>query len=243
MKRRVLVTGSAGGVGTMFRAWAKERYDVVCFDKVPTPGVPDAIVADLTDGAAVARAAQGCDAFLHLGAYPNPADFLTVIVPNNIVGVFHALEAAARSKVRRFVFASTLQVEDGYPEGTFVTTAMPARPDNPYGVSKAFGENLARAYAHEHGLSVVCLRFGHVIVPSKEAFLLARAAIPSDVAVTPRDACEIISRAIEVEGVDYAVLDAFSRNAAGIRDLKPLREVLGYEPQDDAYEIWGVRRR
>ncbi|MEK7768064.1 MAG: NAD(P)-dependent oxidoreductase [bacterium] len=242
MKRRILLTGSAGGVGTMFRDWAGDRYDFVCFDRNPTPGAPDAVVGDLTDLPALERAAAGCDTLVHLGAYPNPADFLSVIVPNNIVGAYHAYEAAARAKLRRVVFASSLQVEEGYPRGTFVSVDMPARPVNPYAVSKAFGENLGQVYSRRHGLSVICLRFGHVVVPSKEAFLLARAAIPSVVSLTARDGCEIISRAIDVEGVDYAVVDAFSRNAAQIRDLKPLRDILGYEPQDDAYALWGVRK-
>ena len=41
-----------------------------------------------------------------------------------------------------------------------ITTAMPIRPDGPYGIVKALGEAAERYFADEFGLSAICLRIG-----------------------------------------------------------------------------------
>ncbi len=238
---RILLTGSAGGVGTLFRAAAADRFEVVCFDRVPTPGVPDALVADLADGAALERAARGCDTIVHLGGFPNPSDFLSVILPANVVGTFRMYEAAVRAGVKRVVFASSVQVEAvswTLPPGTRVTEAMAAVPMNVYGASKVFGESLGRIYHHRHGLEVICLRLGHVVTPAREAGLLVRGAIPSSVVLTAADAEEILIRAVTEPGIGFAILPAYSRSALPTRDLEPLHRILGYEPREDAFAKW-----
>src|SRR6185436_14813254 len=114
-----------------------------CLDKRPAAHVPGLIVADLTDLAALERAAAGCDAMVHLGAHPNHhPDYPGVIVPSNLIGLRNAYEAAARAGVKRVVFASTVQTEFGWPEGTKVSVEMPARPTNYYSAGKVFGEHL-----------------------------------------------------------------------------------------------------
>src|SRR5690349_9078593 len=102
MKRRVLVTGAAGRVAGIVMNATRDDFEFVCIDKRPAAHVPGLIVADLTDLAALERAAAGCDAMLHLGAHPNHhPDYPGVIVPSNIVGLHHAFEAAARAGLRR----------------------------------------------------------------------------------------------------------------------------------------------
>jgi uronate dehydrogenase len=237
-KLKVLVTGSAGKVATMFREWAKDRYDIVCFDRRPTPGVPDAVVADLTDRAALERAMAGCDAVLALGAQPNPADFLSVIVPCNIIGAYNLFEAAVRTKVKRVVYASTVQTEFGHEEGVKVSTDMAPKPANVYAASKVWAENLAHIYSRRHGLSTICLRLGAVLTPVDLARWIAGGWGPDDISLTQLDACNIFSRALEVAGVDYAVVPAYSLNAKDIKDFAPLKRVLGYEPRQDARDLW-----
>src|SRR5262245_55266238 len=122
MKRRVLVTGAAGRVAKIFMDATRDAYDFVCLDRRPSDKVPGLIVADLTDAAALERAAAGCDAMVHLGAHPDMhPDFPGVIVPSNVVGLRNAFEAAVRAKVPKVVFASTVQTEFGWPEGTKVS--------------------------------------------------------------------------------------------------------------------------
>ena len=45
-----------------------------------------------------------------------------------------------------------------------INTAMPIRPDGPYGIAKAFGEASGRYYSDKYGLSFLALRIGTVNV-------------------------------------------------------------------------------
>src|SRR5688572_24049991 len=120
--RKVLITGSAGAFALEFRKYAENRYDFVCMDRIPTPGVPEALIADLTDLPSLERACQGCDAVLHLGAEARAkSEFLSQVLPSNILGTFNILEASRICGVKKFVFASTVQVE-GWKEGEILTT-------------------------------------------------------------------------------------------------------------------------
>lgn len=243
MKKKILLTGAAGGVGGLFRDLAGDRFACICFDRKPTPGVPDAIVGDLTDLPALERAAAGCAAIVHLGAFPNPADFLSVILPSNIIGTYNVLEAARRVGVKRVVLASSIQVEWGHPEGTKVSVDMAPNPSNVYAASKAFAESIGHVYHRAFGLEVVCLRLGLVAIPAKIPALLAMGAIPSATTLTAADCAEIISRAVETPGIGFVVLPAYSRNAQAIRDLTPLESVLGYAPREDAWDLWSSHPR
>lgn len=231
--KRVLVTGAAGGIGTEFRKFAGGRYEIVSFDRKPVEGERGAVVADVTDLDALCRAAAGCDAMLHLAAVRDDADFMEMILPNNILGAFNAYEAARRAGVRKIVFASTDQVNGGFPAGAVVTSGMPPRPANFYAVSKLFGEDLGRIYSARFGISVICLRLGWAAIPADPEWVEEmETGGPSAGALSVRDMNEIITRSLDAEGVRFEILPAFSRNASRIRDLSPLKRVLGYEPQD-----------
>src|SRR5438874_8118639 len=107
----ILLTGSAGRIGqAALRELRARGHAVRGFDRVPTPGLADAVVADLTDAAAVGRACAGAGTLIHLAATPDDADFLTELVPNNVIGVYHVLEAARAAGVKRLILASSGQV-------------------------------------------------------------------------------------------------------------------------------------
>jgi uronate dehydrogenase len=104
--QRVLVTGSTGAIGQPLSRYLLERgHAVRGFARRATPGLADQVVGDLTDRDAVRRAVEGVDAVVHLGAYPNPADFIDVLLGPNVVGLYHICEAAAEFGVTRLVLA------------------------------------------------------------------------------------------------------------------------------------------
>ena len=51
-----------------------------------------------------------------------------------------------RHRTRRIVFASSNHVTGFYRQDEVITPKDPVRPDGFYGLSKAFGENLAQLY-------------------------------------------------------------------------------------------------
>src|SRR5207247_7056069 len=93
--RRVVVTGSTGAVGQPLCRYLLQRgHTVRGFARRPTPGLDDYVVGDLGDREAVRRAVAGMDTIVHLGAYPNPADFIAMLLQPNVVGLYYICEAA-----------------------------------------------------------------------------------------------------------------------------------------------------
>jgi hypothetical protein len=109
--RTVLVVGSAGRIGRAVVAELQQRkIPVRGFDIVKTPGVDDCVIGDITAAEDLKRAAAGAGTLIHLAATPDDDDFLAKLLPNNIVGVYHVMEAARLVGVRRLILASSGQV-------------------------------------------------------------------------------------------------------------------------------------
>lgn len=248
--KRILVTGSAGRIGRAVVAALVERgHDVVGFDLVPTPGLPPerAAVGALADVAALRRAATGAGAIIHLAAtaddarYPRgeaPDDgdnFLTELVPNNVVGPYQVMEAARVLNVPRVVLASTGQVIDGH----LCAGSMPVTPDSPprprylYACTKVFLEALGQVYAKEHGIEVLAVRLGWCPRAGQEEEFRA-SAIGPDVYLSPGDAGRFFAAAVEADALPpFAVVYASSRYVSKpAYDLTATRKLLGWEPRD-----------
>ena len=99
--------------------------------------------AALEDAGAVLALLAGVDAVVHLGGISVEGPF-EPILRANIAGTYHLYEAARRQHVRRIVFASSNHVTGFYRQDEVIDASMPMRPDGHYGLSKAFGENLAQ---------------------------------------------------------------------------------------------------
>src|SRR6516165_10607104 len=210
--RTVLVTGSAGRIGRAVVRELKARgHSVRGFDRVPTPGVADALVAYITDGGAVRRAAQGMTAIVHLAATPDDDDFLTQLLPNNIVGVYHVLEAAREAGVRRVVLASSGQVvwwqrfSGPLPIGADVAPT----PRGWYACTKVFQEAAGRAYAEAHGLGVIAARLGWCPRNAGHIEELRTVEWAKDVYLSPADAGRFFACAVEAPvDIRFAVVYA-----------------------------------
>jgi uronate dehydrogenase len=162
---KILVTGAAGGVGTLLRPLlAASGYDVVLSDLK----APDALAkseqfipADLVDMAAVEQACTGIDGILHFGGYSIEGTW-EQIHQANIVGCYNLFEAARRRGVKRIVFASSNHAVGYYPRTSHIGAEVVPRPDSRYGVSKVFGEALGAMYADKYGMRNSSLRIGNV---------------------------------------------------------------------------------
>jgi uronate dehydrogenase len=233
----VLVTGSAGRIG---RAVVQELHargqPVRGFDRIPTPDVSDALVGDLTDAAAVGRAAEGVGTIIHLAATPDDDDFLTQLLPNNIVGSYHVLEAARQAGVGRLVLASSGQVVWWQRErGPWpIRTTDPPSPRSWYAAGKLFLEAAGYGLAQSHGLSVIVARLGWCPRTAEHARELGETPWAPDVYLSPGDAGRFFACAVAApEDIRYAVVYATSRPVRrALYDLEPARDLLGYEPQE-----------
>jgi len=230
-KRRVLITGAAGRIGSSLAAALKDRYDLRLHyhRTIPErPPVDDIHVADVADYAAIAPALLGMDAVVHMAADPSTGATWESVRDRNIAGTYNVYEAARVAGCKKVVFASTNHVMGMYDRDRQwpIYPGQPSRPDSLYGVSKAFGETLGRYYTDQHGLSVICLRIGWFLTEPRDEIGLW-------MWLSPRDCAQVVWRAIESR-LPYGVFYAISRNSRRHWDITDTIERLGYRPEDDA---------
>jgi nucleoside-diphosphate-sugar epimerase len=255
-RRRVLVTGLSGLVGAAVRPALAERYELSSLTRHGVGDLPleQDFRADVSNLVAIQPAFAGVDTVVHLAATGGVRSERGSETPwedllrTNIVGTYNVFEASARAGAKRVVFASSGATVRGYETtspyrelaaGDF--TKVPAhwprltpecepRPTGLYGVSKLFGEDLARFYAETTSLSVLCLRLGSVSGGNRP-----ETARHFPVYLSHRDLAEVVVRAIEAPAdLKFEIFFVTSRNRWGYRDLSKARAKLGYEPQDSA---------
>ncbi|NJN83065.1 MAG: NAD(P)-dependent oxidoreductase [Caldilineaceae bacterium] len=236
--KRVLVTGSTGAVGEPLAQYLLQRgHYVRGFARRPSPGLEDYVMGDLNDQAKVREAVEGMDTIVHLGAYPNAADFMDVLLQPNVVGLYYICEAAVEFGVNRLVLASTVQVISGHSgkAGTIRVEDGPA-PVNHYALTKAWAEVAGDMYARVHNLSVISVRIGWLPRNNGEARNLAKSAIGPNIFFSHNDSNRFHALCVESPNPppgQSVILQATSRPVEYERmDLGPARRVIGYEPQD-----------
>ncbi|MFD9214750.1 NAD-dependent epimerase/dehydratase family protein [Streptomyces sp. NPDC087659] len=231
--RTVLLTGAAGGLGTLMRGLLPAYgYELRLFDMNPIEGEPDAVTAELADTDALREAVRGVDAVLHLAGISLEAPF-EKILRANIEGTYHLYEAARAEGVRRVVFASsnhavgfTPRPREGDP---LIPVDTPRRPDTYYGLSKGFGEDLAQLYWDRYGIETVSVRIGSCFMEPSTVRMLS-------VWLSPGDGARLFHAALTAEDVGHTVVHGSSANTRLWWDLSTAR-ALGYEPQDDSEQF------
>jgi uronate dehydrogenase len=229
---RVLITGAAGNIGRTLRAGLRGRYPLLrLLDVAPQeaaqPG-EEVVTVDLNDRTATEAAMKDVDMAIHLAAIADEASFDDILA-GNITTTYSVFETARRAGVRRVVFASSNHVTGFYPRDEPVGPDDPVRPDGFYGVSKAFGEALARLYAEKYGLQVVCLRIGT---------FAERPTTPRQLStwLSPRDLVQLVRCCLDAPEVGFTVVYGVSANTRSWwKDDAAVS--LGYRPQDNAEEF------
>lgn len=161
--RRLAVTGAAGALGGLLRAELARRGLPIRSIDLREPAQlythESFVRCDLADGPSILDALRDVDAVVHLGGISTLAPFDNILAAN-VVGSFHVFEAARIHRIGRVVYASSNHVTGFYPSTKVVSAEMPHRPDSFYGLSKAFGEDLAQLYWDKYGVESVGLRIG-----------------------------------------------------------------------------------
>jgi uronate dehydrogenase len=228
--RTVLLTGAAGGLGTLMRGLLPAYgYELRLLDVNPIDGEPEAITADLADTAALREAVRGVDAIIHLAGISLEASF-DKILRANIEGTHNVYEAARAEGVPRTVFASSNHAIGFTPrpegEDPLIPVATPRRPDTYYGLSKSFGEDLAQLYWDLHGMETVSVRIGSCFPEPTSVRMLS-------IWMSPGDCARLFHAALTAPHVGHTVVYGSSANTRLWWDLTTAR-ALGYDPQDDS---------
>ncbi|KKW66846.1 NAD-dependent dehydratase [Lampropedia cohaerens] len=225
---RLLLTGAAGGLGQQLRPrlakYARHVRLSDIADLAPASGPHEELFQTrLEDSQAMLALLEGVDAVIHLGGISVERPF-DEILQANIVGVYNLYEAVRRQGVRRVVFASSNHVTGFYRQDEVIDTKAPPRPDGLYGVSKAFGENLAQFYYDRYGVETVSIRIGSSFPVPRDARMLATWLSYDDLE-------RLVARALLAPVVGHTVIYGVSANTVKWWDNRHAAH-LGYVAQD-----------
>ena len=124
----------------------------------------------------------------------------------------------------------------GYPLDVQIHPDDPVRPGDMYGVTKVFGEATGAYFAYREGLSAIAVRIGaygkpeHVTRSDDSRYL--------SLFVSPRDLSQLFHRCIEApDTLRFAILHGISNNQLKRLDISSARELVGYDPQDNAFAL------
>lgn len=218
---KIVVTGGCGKAGS----WAVERlaesgHDVVCIDQFrPGEGRENVhfYAADLTDQGTTWELIQteAPDAVVHFAAIPAMGIRAgTETFENNVLSTYNVLVAAGTVGARTvwtssesaygFVFADEPWVPDYLP----LDEEHELRPEDPYGTSKAAGEEVAKMVARKYDVPVASIRPSWVNEPGRYDTPGIRERFdPDDPApsanfwsyVDVRDLASMVERAVEAD--------------------------------------------
>ncbi len=169
--KRVLVTGATGFLGeALTRRLAAEEAHVRALARNAekaarlrdVDGV-EIVMGNIGNAHQMRDAAQGCEVAFHVAASTDGP--IEKQRNNNVEGTRHVAEAAAQAAVKRLVHVSTIAVY-GYRAHGDVTEEMPMNPgEDPYNITKAEAEIVAREIGVAHGLAYSIIRPGMIYGP------------------------------------------------------------------------------
>lgn len=227
--KRILLTGAAGGLGKVLRERIKPWAEVVRLSDVAemAPAGPgeEVVQCDLADKEAVLALLDGVDAVLHFGGISTEKPF-EPIMQANILGVANLYEALHKAGTRRVVFASSNHAIGYHPVTTVLDADSPTRPDSYYGLSKVFGEQIARYYYDRFGIETVCVRIGSSF-PEPANKRMMSTYLSYD------DLTELLRCSLFAPRVGHTIVYGMSDNDSTWWDNR-LASHLGYKPKDSS---------
>lgn len=240
-KKKVLILGATGRIGPSlmeeyFKKYKKDYELILGYHKSKPEYDLESREISLTDIEKLKKAMIGIDVVVNLAANSDEKSEFSEIVQPNIIGAYNVFQAALDAKVKRVVFASSVHAIRGYEFGKEVRHDDVPKPMNYYGASKVFGEALCHVFAQK-GLSCLAIRIG-AYLPDNERKVVCYAREYYDYVISQRDFAQLLSKCILApEKIKFGILSGISNNKNKYMDLKFTKELVGYEPEDDFYEI------
>lgn len=231
MLKKLLITGASGNLGAICRkrlTHLAKTIRITDRQGLGESGANEEIVyCDLDDKPTVEALVEGCDGIVHMGGRAVEGNWKTIKAAN-IEGVFNLYEGARKSSVRpRIFFASSHHTTGFHTQTTRLdASTSPTRPDGLYGVSKVFGEALARMYFDKFGIETACVRIGSCF-PQPPSHRMMASWLSAD------DLVELINRIFAVPRLGCPVLYGVSDNTSKWWDNSAV-SYLGWRPRDDS---------
>ena len=230
---KVALSGAGGQVGRFPRPSLLDcGVDLRSFGG-PSPLTPirpgeDLGYGDLREVANVDRLLEGVDVLIHM-AGTSVERPLPEVIENNLDGLHAVYEGARRHAVRRIVFASSNHAIGMYGVDEHLGLDCDFRSDGFYGLSKMWGEGIARMYWDKHGIESVCVRIGSALErPTEFRHLSTWFGLD--------DLLQFMMRCIEAPKVGFLVAWGVSANTRSYWSPTSC-ERLGYYPTQNSEEF------
>ncbi|MFG1643122.1 NAD-dependent epimerase/dehydratase family protein [Amycolatopsis sp. NPDC049252] len=229
--QRVLITGSAGVVGTLMRPRLRRSGRVLrLLDLAPqtaSDASEEVVTASVTDPAAMAAACEGADALIHLGGHSRENSWEATL-DVNINGTHTVLEAARAAGVGRVILASSNHAVGFRRTDSDLPADSSPRPDTYYGVSKAAIEALGSLYHSRFGMDVIVIRIGSCF---ETPLPLGPRGLTTW--LSPDDGARLFEACLSAPSPGYRLIWGVSDNTRRIYSLAEA-EALGYKSLDNA---------
>lgn len=226
---KILLTGSESNIGKRLRPHLSDMFPKIRLsDRLPTvfPHSNEEIQqCELADADAVQTLVQGCDGIIHLGGIASEDTFANIL-NSNIIGLYNVYEAARKNGVKRILFASSNHVIGFHDVTTRLDAHAEMRPDSLYGVSKGYGELVARYYYDKYGVETVSVRIGSCFPKPTDKRMLRTWLSDSDL-------LSLIQCVFTAPVVGYCVVYGVSDNQATWWD-NGQANFLGWHPKDSS---------
>lgn len=242
----ILITGATGTIGKELTKHLKDKHQLtlvdIDFSEFPNELKQDTkiVETDLVDRENWRGLLKDIEYVIQLAGEPNQhAEFygdleeLNFEIPHNLFD--EALEA---KQLKRIIFASSIHAVDAYPNDVQVKTTDPIRPSGLYGVSKVYIEALATHHAYVNDIPSIGIRIADYTVNNEK--LLDEEVDEAGMAMffSARDMNHLIDCCLEADlDEPYLLVNGLSNNTFKRLSIEEAKNKLGYEPQDNAFEI------
>lgn len=175
---KVVITGVAGFLGShLADKYLDKGWEVVGIDNLvggDYDNIPDGVrffEFDLTNRTVIDQPFwENADLVIHAAALAHEGLSVfspALIVESNVMATVNTATAAAKYKVKRYVFLSSMARYGDL--GTLFAEAMVPQPKDPYGIAKLASENLMRNICDTHGVDWVII-VPHNIIGSRQKY-------------------------------------------------------------------------
>jgi UDP-glucose 4-epimerase len=165
----VLVTGGAGFIGShLCEGLLQQNYKVRVLDDLSVgirenvPPECEFVEGNILDRAVVDSALQGVTHICHEAARVTIRGSIEKFYEDaetNLMGTLLLLKSAAKSKVQRFIYASSMAVYADSEQPVPIDETYSQVPASPYGIAKLAAERYVLMLGHELGLQPAVLRY------------------------------------------------------------------------------------
>src|SRR5436305_141204 len=113
-RRKVLVTGAPGNIGSYFAEHSHERYDLRLMVRESDEGKDEVrkfgelVTGHLADLEALKKLCANIDTIVHMAGAPSPTATWQELLDANIIGTYNIFAAAKAAGVRRVIYASSI---------------------------------------------------------------------------------------------------------------------------------------